>query len=223
MFLEEERERELEEMYTNSANPRGDRDDMRVVSTANGEEAAVEESTEVSKSTTETLMAGERIMEALEISEVDRAAKKAYEEETKRLPEELAKRVPPPSRNPIFSMYNNCQAEEYVLKVVRSIPAAGLQDALLVLPFGKVIQLIEHLDYWAQRVSFFGRNPMVSQPRSPASIVRAGMVSAAHVSRPLLPTPNPPLATRRNPNSPPDNGPTSRPPPRCAQATKGER
>lgn len=148
-------------MYTNSANPRGDRDDMRVVSTANGEEAAVEESTEVSKSTTETLMAGERIMEALEISEVDRAAKKAYEEETKRLPEELAKRVPPPSRNPIFSMYNNCQAEEYVLKVVRSIPAAGLQDALLVLPFGKVIQLIEHLDYWAQRVSLFGYVSMV--------------------------------------------------------------
>ncbi|GAA5885783.1 hypothetical protein JCM16303_006062 [Sporobolomyces ruberrimus] len=149
LFLEEERERELEEMYTNSANPRGDRDDLRVVS-ANGE-ATVEESTEVSKSTTETLMAGERIIEALDISEIDRSAKKAHEEETKRLPEELAKRVPPPSRNPIFSMYNNCQAEEYVLKVVRAIPAAGLQDALLVLPFGKVIQLIEHLDYWAQR------------------------------------------------------------------------
>ncbi|GAA5940698.1 snoRNA-binding rRNA-processing protein DIP2 [Sporobolomyces koalae] len=151
LFLEEERERELEEMYANSANPRGDRDDLRVVSTANGETAAFEESTQVSKSTTETLMAGERIIEALDISEVDRQAKKSYEDETKRLPEELAQRVPPPTRNPIFSMYNNCEAEEYVLKVVRAIPAAGLQDALLVLPFGKVIQLIEHLDYWAKR------------------------------------------------------------------------
>jgi U3 small nucleolar RNA-associated protein 12 len=143
-------------MYTNSANPRGDRDDLRVTSGNNGEGGGgeIEESTEVSKSTTETLMAGERIIEALEISEVDRSAKKAYEEEIKRLPQELAKRVPPPSRNPIFSMYQNCQAEEYVLKVVRSIPPASLQDALLVLPFGKVIQLIEHLDYWAQRVSF---------------------------------------------------------------------
>jgi len=137
-------------MYSNSANPRGDRDDLRV--TAGGEAVGGEESTEVSKSTTETLMAGERIMEALEISEIDRAAHKAYLEETSRLPEELAKRVPPPSRNPIFSMYGNCQAEEYVLKIVRAIPAAGLQDALLVLPFGKVVQLIEHLDYWAQRV-----------------------------------------------------------------------
>ncbi|GAA6062841.1 hypothetical protein JCM10212_001847 [Sporobolomyces blumeae] len=149
LFLEEERERELEEMYNSTANPRGDRDDLRVTS-ANGE-ATGEESTEVSKSTTETLMAGERIMEALEISDVDRAATKAYEEETSRLPAELAQRVPAPTRNPIFSMYGNCSAEEYVLKVVRAIPAAGLQDALLVLPFGKVIQLIEHLDVWAKR------------------------------------------------------------------------
>ncbi|GAA5952168.1 hypothetical protein JCM3765_005213 [Sporobolomyces pararoseus] len=147
LFLEEERERELEEMYNNTSNPRGDRDDLRV--TSNGQEVA--ESTEVSKSTTETLMAGERIIESLEISELDKSSQKAYQEETKRLPPELAKRVPPPSRNPIFSMYKDCSAEEYVLKVVRSIPAASLQDALLVLPFGKVIQLIEHLDYWAQR------------------------------------------------------------------------
>jgi U3 small nucleolar RNA-associated protein 12 len=32
------------------------------------------------------------------------------------------------------------------LKVVRAIPPAQLQDALLVLPFGNVVQLIEHID-----------------------------------------------------------------------------
>ncbi|GAA5920365.1 hypothetical protein JCM1841_005590 [Sporobolomyces salmonicolor] len=149
LFLEEERERELEEMYSSTANARGDRDELRVL--PSGEEVPQAESTEVSKSTTETLMAGERIMEALEISEADRLAKRAYEDEVSRLPAELAKRVPPPTRNPVFSMYGGCSAEEYVLRVVRAIPAASLQDALLVLPFGKVVQLIEHLDVWAHR------------------------------------------------------------------------
>ncbi|BGP34220.1 beta transducin [Rhodotorula toruloides] len=150
LFLEEERERELEEMYANASNPRGDRDELRVL--PSGEEVLQDEATEVSKSTTETLMAGERILEALEMSEADKAALAAYEEEKRRQPtDEMASRVPHPTRNPIFSMYGNCSAEEYVLKVVKAIPAAQLQDALLVLPFGQVVQLIEHIDVWAHR------------------------------------------------------------------------
>ncbi|BGP26588.1 beta transducin [Rhodotorula toruloides] len=150
LFLEEERERELEEMYANASNPRGDRDELRVL--PSGEEVPQDEATEVSKSTTETLMAGERILEALEISEADKAALAAYEEEKRRQPtDEMANRVPYPARNPVFSMYSNCSAEEYVLKVVKAIPAAQLQDALLVLPFGRVVQLIEHIDVWAHR------------------------------------------------------------------------
>lgn len=164
-------------------------------------------------------MAGERIIEALDISEIDRSAKKAHEEETKRLPEELAKRVPPPSRNPIFSMYNNCQAEEYVLKVVRAIPAAGLQDALLVLPFGKVIQLIEHLDYWAQRVSSF---QLALARRRWLIIVRtAGMVITSHFPHSLLPPPNASLANRRYSYPSTDNGSAQSPSPCRSQATEG--
>lgn len=152
LFLEEERERELEEMYSNTTNARGDRDELRVL--PSGEEVPQAESTEVTKSTTETLMAGERIMEALELSEADRTALRAFQEEVRRMPnEEMAKRVPAPSRNAVFSMYDNCSAEEYVLKVVRAIPPAQLQDALLVLPFGNVVQLIEHIDVWAHKES----------------------------------------------------------------------
>ena len=154
LFLEEERERELEEMYANASNPRGDRDELRVL--PSGEEVPQAESTEVTKSTTETLMAGERILEALELSEADRTALRAYHDEVRRMPtEEMAKRVPYPTRNAVFSMYDNCSAEEYVLKVVRAIPPAQLQDALLVLPFGNVVQLIEHIDVWAHKVSGF--------------------------------------------------------------------
>lgn len=150
LFLEEERERELEEMYANASNPRGDRDELRVL--PSGEEVPQAESTEVTKSTTETLMAGERILEALELSEADRTALRAYHDEVRRMPtEEMAKRVPYPTRNAVFSMYDNCSAEEYVLKVVRAIPPAQLQDALLVLPFGNVVQLVEHIDVWAHK------------------------------------------------------------------------
>ncbi|GAA5974777.1 hypothetical protein JCM11641_007261 [Rhodosporidiobolus odoratus] len=145
LFLEEEREKELEEMYANASNGRGDRDELRVL--PSGEEVPQAEATEVSKSTTETLMAGERILEALEIAEADQAAFAAYEEQVRA----GGVGVPHPSRNAVFSMYGNCGAEEYVLKIVRKVPAAQLQDALLVLPFSKVTQLIECIDVWAHR------------------------------------------------------------------------
>ncbi|KAI5474485.1 hypothetical protein MNV49_003208, partial [Pseudohyphozyma bogoriensis] len=148
LFLEEERERELEELYDSNVNAR-DRDELRVL--PNGEEAPGPESTEVTKSTTETLMAGERIMEALEISEADQALTKAHQEELAPLSAEQRAKIAAPPRNPIFGMYNGIGPQEYVLKVVRQIPAASLHDALLVLPFGRVTQLIEHLDYWAHK------------------------------------------------------------------------
>ncbi|GAA5891359.1 hypothetical protein JCM8208_002599 [Rhodotorula glutinis] len=150
LFLEEERERELEEMYANASNARGERDELRVL--PSGEEVPEAESTEVTKSTTETLMAGERILEALELAEIDRLAMSAYDDEVALAPNaEAAKRVPFPSRNAVFAMYNNVSADEYVLKIVKGIPAAQLQDALLVLPFGRVTQLIEHIDVWAHK------------------------------------------------------------------------
>ena len=123
---------------------------MRVL--PNGDTVPLAESTDVTKSTTETLMAGERIIEALDISEQDRAVTRAHRDEVEKLGAEAAKQIPTPPRNPIFGMYNGIGPEEYVLKVVRQIPAASLHDALLVLPFGKVSQLIEHLDVWAQKV-----------------------------------------------------------------------
>lgn len=99
-------------------------------------------------------MAGERILEALELSVIDQAATLAYQEELSSLSEKAKTTVPPPSRNPVFQLYGGISPQEYVLKVVRMIPAASLHDALLVLPFGKVVQLIEHLDYWAHQVRF---------------------------------------------------------------------
>ncbi|KAK4050815.1 beta transducin [Microbotryomycetes sp. JL201] len=149
LFLEEEREREMEELFDTDPSGR-DRDGLKVVS-GKAEDELADDAADVQKSTTETLMAGERIMEALEISTQDRQQTLAYRQEVAGLDDKQASKVPAPTRNPIFQMYNNCGPEEYVLRVVRSIPAANLQDALLVLPFSKVAQLIEHLDVWASK------------------------------------------------------------------------
>ena len=141
----------MEELYESNHNAR-DRDELQVL--PNGTDATPAESTEVSKSTTETLMAGERILEALTISALDRQLIAAHEEELVGLSKAARKKIPRPPRNPVFEFYGGVGAEEYVLMVVRRVPAAGLHDALLVLPFGKVIELIEHLDFWALKVRY---------------------------------------------------------------------
>ena len=83
LFLEEERERELEQLYESG-----------IVDTLNHSEQAIgsgmpdgeettrpeAEATSVSKQTGETLMAGERIMEALDLADAEIAAQIAYEE-----------------------------------------------------------------------------------------------------------------------------------------------
>ena len=57
LFLEEEREKELEQMYESAAPPQ--------------EDTADAEATSVSKATTESLMAGERILESLHTADAD--------------------------------------------------------------------------------------------------------------------------------------------------------
>ena len=92
------------------------------------------EATAVNKQTTETLMAGERIMEALDLADGAR---------------EQPADAP---LHPILSALNQGPAE-YVLGVVEKISSTALQDALLVLPFGKVLSLMVYLDEWATRAS----------------------------------------------------------------------
>ncbi|KAL8704773.1 MAG: hypothetical protein Q9201_002083 [Fulgogasparrea decipioides] len=137
IFLEEEREKELEELYENALTTSLDQNDD-----------AGEEKTEVAaagKQTTETLMAGEKIVEALEIGIPDL---KALEEWRQAKP--LQATVAPPDRHPIF-LYTNTSAEAHVLSVVQKIKAAALQDALLVLPFHQVTALFTFLQIWAEK------------------------------------------------------------------------
>ncbi len=96
-------------------------------------------------------MAGERIMEALDLADAELETFREYEEAKRR--GGLAASVAPPPRNAVLAAYD-VEPEEWVLRVVQKVPGTALYDALLVLPFGKVVSLMRHLNVWAQRVRF---------------------------------------------------------------------
>lgn len=156
LFLEEERERELEEMYQNGNNVERNDDDKAFGSLAEGNEATTEEQAGnevegVHKSTKETLMAGEKLMEAIEVADADLEAFEGYKKSKQTSGLDLA----PPARHPLlshaFETGEDVDAHAYVLKVATKILPAQLDDALLVLPFEFVISLIKYLDYWASK------------------------------------------------------------------------
>ena len=138
IFLEEEREKELEELYEATLTTSLEQEPE------NGEEKS--EVVAAGKQTVETLMAGEKIAEALEIGMADLQIMDEWNEIKSTQPT-----AAPPPRNPVFMAYGNTSAEAHVLSIVQKIKAASLQDALLVLPFEKVTALFTFLRIWAER------------------------------------------------------------------------
>lgn len=137
LFLEEEREKEMEEMYDNNLTASLEEENE------DGEKA---EAGDASKQTTGTLMDGEKILEALELGMEDLETMREWREIKAAQPNARA-----PDRNPLYLALGNISAEQHVLNVVQKIPAASLQDALLVLPFSKVGALFTFLGIWASR------------------------------------------------------------------------
>lgn len=137
IFLEEEREKEIEELYEGTLTTSLEDTDA---DNPNGEVAAA------SKQTVETLMAGERIVEALEIGMADLNVIQEWEEAKVSNPS-----IAPPQRNPIFMALGGISAETYVMNTLQRIKAASLHDALLVLPFSVVPLLFTFLNLFAMR------------------------------------------------------------------------
>ncbi|KFG87486.1 WD domain-containing protein [Metarhizium anisopliae] len=138
IFLEEEREKEMEELYESTLTTSLENDPD-----AEGENGEVAAAT---KQTTETLMAGERIQEALEMGMADLNLMKEYKEAKLTNPH-----APPPQRNPVFLALGNITAEVHVMSVLQRIKASALHDALLVLPFATVPILLTFLNIFAMR------------------------------------------------------------------------
>jgi U3 small nucleolar RNA-associated protein 12 len=155
LFLEEERERDLEQLYESGLADTLNREDLPIGSgDPTFDVPAQAETANVSKQTTETLMAGERISEALELADEEVEAYRAYERSKEGLSEEQLAAIQPPPRNPLLAA-QNLEPEAWVLRVVEGVQSAALHDALLVLPFNKVVSLMVYLNIWAQRVSTF--------------------------------------------------------------------
>ncbi|KAL7627426.1 beta transducin [Parahypoxylon ruwenzoriense] len=137
IFLEEEREKEIEELYestlTHSLEQDEDEDE-------NGEIGAA------TKQTSETLNHGERIAEALELGMADLHVIREWEEA-----KASNLNIAPPQRNPMFMAHGGISAEEYVMKVLQRPAASALNDALLVLPFASVPILFTFLNLFAVR------------------------------------------------------------------------
>ncbi|KAI9888684.1 MAG: hypothetical protein M1814_006540 [Vezdaea aestivalis] len=135
LFLEEERERELEVLYEGTLTKSLARDDR--------EDDDGREVVETGKQTIDTLMAGERITEALEMGIEDFQSMEAWKSATK-----AGSKAPTPARNPIFMALGGISAERHVLNVIQKIQAAALHDALLVLSFTNVPALFIFIEVW---------------------------------------------------------------------------
>ena len=138
IFLEEEREKEMEEIYEKTLTTSLEQDDE------DGENPP--EAVATDKQTVETLMAGEKIIEALDAGVEDNRLMSEFRELKRSQPN-----LSLPARNPIYLAHGNISAEAHVLKVVQRIKAASLQDALLVLSLDKVPPLFTFLRIWAER------------------------------------------------------------------------
>ena len=139
LFLEEEREKEMEEAYDSTLTASLEQDEE-------GEDGEKAEAVDAGKQTTGTLMAGEKIIEALDLGMEDLEVVREWREVKARNPNAGA-----PDRNPLYLALGNVSAEQHVLNTVQKIPAAALQDALLVLPFSKLSALFTFLNIWAER------------------------------------------------------------------------
>jgi U3 small nucleolar RNA-associated protein 12 len=138
LFLEEEREKELEELYENTLVSQMEKadvnDDMEVDSAG--------------KQTMETLKAGERLIEAIDIGDEEKNGWEAYEAAKARgLPGQ------PPQRNPILLAMGDLTPDRYVLNVLQKIKANELEEALMILPFSKVMSLLSYIESWAKKVN----------------------------------------------------------------------
>lgn len=142
LFLEEEREKEIEEL----ADERLANDfekDARAAADADENGDVVP----AGKQTAQTLTASEKITEALALCVEDTALVAEHEALIARNPKGAHA---PPQRHPLLAM-RNVSAPAHLLSVFAAIPNAALTDALLLLPFSILSDLFGFIEIWICR------------------------------------------------------------------------
>ncbi|KNZ61285.1 hypothetical protein VP01_1426g3 [Puccinia sorghi] len=159
LFLEEEREKELERLYNQEENDLADLMAVRQQKLKeSGKEGEVEEAEAVLKQTAETQMSGEKIIEAINLAADDLNAFQNFELVKASMKDQaMAKKLAPPARNPIFSAFNNISAHAYVLKVVEKVPRPALEDALLKKLTNRLTKQREMVGYNVEAIKFLNQ------------------------------------------------------------------
>ncbi|KAH3662343.1 hypothetical protein OGAPHI_005595 [Ogataea philodendri] len=146
VFIEEEREKEMDEQYQDE-----------LLASLDGDEPVKDEedgAAKVSNQTMETLKAGEKLMEALDLAGKSLEEKQQYERELQAFKLKRSAQKPvEPSVNPVLQALN-VSAEDYVLDVLLKIKASQLEDALVVLPFFYTVQLLRFIRTWTSGANF---------------------------------------------------------------------
>ncbi|KAJ3108737.1 hypothetical protein HDU97_000135 [Phlyctochytrium planicorne] len=166
--LEEERERDLEEIHERALidtaqddRERGIGDGVDEDEPGRGGEVEVGKA---QRTTSESLKAGEKILAALEVWEEEKEGDRAYEAELDRwgrLPSSMRSGKPPQRqpRGPYILATMSGKgldgkedvAELYVLNVVESIRSAELEQGLMVLAFERILKLLEIIAVWTKK------------------------------------------------------------------------
>jgi FOG: WD40 repeat len=145
VFLEEEREKEMDQLYENTLLESLE-DDVRVEEGDENEDN--DESTKVTRQTMETLKAGEKLMEAMDIGIEDIEAQEEYEAHLKSFRNKKSDVAPiKPTPHSILLAFR-VSGQEYVLSVLKKIRSAQLVDAMLVLPFSYTLRLLKFIEVW---------------------------------------------------------------------------
>lgn len=142
VFLEEEREKEIDQLYENTLL---DSLEEPANGAADEEQENTDEVTNVSHQTMESLKAGEKLMEALDIGTADLDATEEYLAQVKQ-----GKAAIRPTPHAILSAFG-MSGQEYVLSVLCKIRAAQLEDALLAMPFSYLLRMLRMIQVWTSK------------------------------------------------------------------------
>ena len=152
VFLEEEREKEMEEMYEDTLLDSLENDGTtKAKEDEDNENEDENEVSKVSKPTMMTLKAGEKLMDALDIGFEDYNKSETYNHQLHQY--ETGKTTQKPLKydvNSVLLAYK-LTASDYVLKVLNQIKASELEDSLLILPFSYTKKLIKFIEIWMQQ------------------------------------------------------------------------
>lgn len=147
VFIEEEREKEMDEMYEGTllASLEGDENTKK---DDDDEEKDTDEATGVHQQTLETLKAGEKLLESLEAGYKDIEDEEEYNQKlNKWLKTKSGEQPIRPSRDPLLQALNKT-GSQYILETLLKIKPSQLEDALLVLPFSFVLKFFRVIEKW---------------------------------------------------------------------------